>query len=183
MNNTAKSSARLGKKADAPAVSRRLLLTNRQRSRALNLRQFRSILVELLRDDFKLSDYDLSFVLVNEAEMTRANETFLRHAGSTDVITFDYHDAAFPGRLAGEILICVDEAELQARRYRSTWQQEVVRYAIHGILHLAGYDDHRAADRRCMKREEDRLVRLAGQKFPLARLAAERAQRRAPRQV
>lgn len=142
-------------------MSQRLSLTNRQRSRSLDLRRFRRRLAALLRDELGQADYDLSFVLVDEAEMTRANETFLRHAGSTDVITFDYRDPACPGRLAGEILLCVDEAVLQARRYRTTWRQELVRYAIHGLLHLSGYDDHRAEDRRRMKREEDRLVRLA----------------------
>jgi len=46
-----------------------------------------------------------------------------------------------------------------------------VRYCVHGLLHLRGYDDVRAADRRKMRREEDRLVKVLTKQFALARLA------------
>jgi probable rRNA maturation factor len=59
----------------------------------------------------------------------------------------------------GELFICVDEAIRQAKRFRTTWQSELMRYIVHGVLHLLGHDDHRAADRLKMKREENRLVR------------------------
>jgi probable rRNA maturation factor len=127
--------------------------------------------IVLLEELLQKEDYDLGIYLVDALEMTRLNETFLQHQGSTDVITFDYTDPAHPGLLAGEVFVCVDEALVQARRFRTTWQSELVRYAVHGVLHLCAYDDHRPADRRKMKREEDRLVRqLAGQ-FALTRLS------------
>jgi rRNA maturation RNase YbeY len=121
--------------------------------------------------------------------MTRLNETFLRHAGSTDVIAFDYAEDAVgqasspssrtrtgkmsdPRRpLHGEIFVCMDEAILQARRFRTSWQAEVVRYVVHGTLHLLGYDDQHAADRRRMKREEDRLCAVLAARFALSQLA------------
>ena len=110
--------------------------------------------------------------------MTRVNETFLQHEGSTDVITFD-HSELSPGpqtpdprlNLHGELFICVDEAIRQARRFRTTWQSELVRYVVHGVLHLLGHDDHHAADRRKMKREENRLVRLMARRFAFTRLS------------
>ena len=73
--------------------------------------------------------------------------------------------------LHGELFICVDEAIRQARRFRTTWQSELVRYVVHGVLHLLGHDDHHAADRRKMKREENRLVRLMARRFAFTRLA------------
>ena len=45
--------------------------------------------------------------------------------------------------LHGEIFICVDEAIRQARRFGTIWQSEIVRYLIHGVLHLLGFDDSR----------------------------------------
>ncbi len=67
--------------------------------------------------------------------------------------------------LHGEIFICVDEAIAQARKYAPRWQSEIVRYVIHGILHLLGHDDSRPAARRRMKREENRLLRRLAGKF------------------
>jgi len=60
---------------------------------------------------------------------------------------------------------------LQAKRFRSTWQSEIVRYVVHGILHLLGHDDLKPALRRRMKREENRLVRRLSQKISFAQLS------------
>ena len=149
-------------------------IQNRQRTRAIDSRQLRQITAGLLNDLLGVKRAELGVTLVASAEMTHLNESFLRHRGSTDVITFDYRE---PGTgevgtaIHGEIFVCVDEAIIQARRFRATWQSEVMRYVAHGILHLLGYDDHRAADRRRMKREETRLIRLLATRFPLSRLA------------
>ena len=62
------------------------------------------------------------------------------------------------------------EAVDQARQFRTKWESELVRYLIHGVLHLCGYDDQRPADRRRMKREEDRLLKQIGRLFPIKKL-------------
>ena len=103
--------------------------------------------------------------------MTRINQTFLNHAGSTDVITFDYSVPAPTPCLAGEIFICVDDAVRQAREFGTTWPAEVVRYLVHGLLHLEGYDDLITARRRAMKREEHRVLEDLAERFPLRGLA------------
>jgi rRNA maturation RNase YbeY len=76
-----------------------------------------------------------------------------------------------PPWLHGEIFISLDDAFVQARRFRTTWQQELVRYLVHGILHLCGYNDATGTARRRMKREEDRLLRALGRRFALSKLA------------
>ena len=130
-----------------------------------------ALLVEL-----KVEKAEIGICLVDAPEMTRLNETFLRHAGSTDVITFDY---SIPGtqtqdpspQMHGEILICVDEAVLQARKFGTSWQSEIVRYIVHGALHLLGFDDARAEARRKMKQEENRLLAALSRRFSLAQLS------------
>jgi probable rRNA maturation factor len=74
--------------------------------------------------------------------------------------------------LHGELLICLDEAVAQARRFRTTWQSELVRYMIHGLLHLCGHDDLKPAARRQMKRVENRFLCEATRRFELANLDA-----------
>lgn len=157
-------------------MSLHLTIRNRQRNRAIDVRLLRKIATSLFDELPQAESIELGVFLVGSPEMTRWNETFLRHEGSTDVITFDYSDYAPRGasrglRLQGEILLCVDEAVLQARRFRTTWTSELTRYLIHGVLHLLGYDDRRKMNRRRMKREEDRLVRRVAARFPLSQLA------------
>jgi probable rRNA maturation factor len=70
--------------------------------------------------------------------------------------------------LHGELFICVDDAVAQARAFQTSWQSEVVRYTVHGVLHLLGYDDVAPVLRRQMKREENRLVKRLEHRFSLA---------------
>ena len=165
-----------------------VVIANRQRIRKINRLLLKKISVALLAD-LKIEDAALGIQLVAAPEMTRLNEKFLRHQGTTDVITFDYLDnVGQASRLShsktpnsgdrqhacptihGEIFICVDEAVWQARKFGTSWQSETVRYLIHGILHLLGYDDRRTTARRKMKREEDRRLRELSCRFPLSKL-------------
>jgi len=150
-------------------MSGTLVLRNRQRVRAVDTRLLRRITLYLLRAEFGAEDFEVCLHLVAAPEMARLNWDFLQHEGSTDIITFDQNEGA-TGRLAGELFICLDEAVKQAREFRTTWPAELARYVIHGLLHLRGFDDLEPAAKRVMKREENRLLRLAGREFPLAQL-------------
>ncbi len=162
-------------------MSLQLTIRNRQRTRAADLRLLRAVVNGLLSELPHVETADLGIFLVAAPEMTRLNETFLHHSGSTDVITFNYLDGAEMSPVGqaragvkdihGEIFLCVDEAILQARQFRTTWQSELVRYLIHGVLHLLGHDDRRAATRRPMKLAENRLLNSLSARFALSRLA------------
>lgn len=152
-------------------MSNHLLIKNRQRAIPLDTRLLRSITKTVLTEFLTIEDYDLVVFIVRAPEMARLNEKFLGHEGSTDVITFDYGDS--PQYVHGELFICIDDAKKQARQFRTTWPSELVRYLIHGILHLRGFDDLRPAARRKMKREENRLLKKVERLFPLRKLAAD----------
>ena len=153
-----------------------LQLRNRQRERRINTELLTRIIQALLEEELELARYQLALHLVSAPKMAEMNEHFLQHSGSTDVITFDYHDGyseelSKGAELAGEIYISVTDATNQAREFSTTWQAEIVRYAVHGALHLRGHDDLVPAKRRIMKREENRLMRRIAKQFPLAKLA------------
>ena len=76
----------------------------------------------------------LEVSLVDDATIADIHQDFMKIPGPTDVITFPY------GEL-GEIFIGVETARRQAREFGRTLPQEISLYLIHGILHLAGYDD------------------------------------------
>jgi probable rRNA maturation factor len=151
-------------------VSQVLIVRNRQRARPLNTKFLRIVLMALLIDELSRDEFEIGVSIIGEEAMTRMNEVYLRHKGSTDVITFDYTDASRPKCLAGEIFVCLDEALAQAPRFRVTWQNELVRYIVHGILHLCGYDDKTVAERKKMKREENRLMSRLAARFKLKQI-------------
>lgn len=151
-------------------MSASLIIGNRQRAIPVNTRLLRRITKALLDAFFKTADCDLAIYIVRAPEMARLNETFLHHEGSTDVITFDYSEDASPS-LHGEIFICIDDALTQARQFRTSVPSELTRYVIHGLLHLQGFDDIRPAERRKMKREENRMLKQVDRLFPLRKLA------------
>ena len=131
----------------------------------------RRIVRFLLRDFLCANGYELGIYILEGEEMTGLNETFLRHSGVTDVISFNYAERPDGGLLQGEIFVCVDEARVQAARFGTSWQEELVRYIVHGLLHLLGYDDRRKRDRLKMKRREDQLLKHLTETFPLETLA------------
>jgi probable rRNA maturation factor len=156
-----------------------VIIANRQRSQKINARLLKQI-VEGLFAELKLKDPELGINLVAAREMTLVNETFLQHAGSTDVITFDHSNSEFGirnselkprGQLHGELFVCLDDAILHAKKFGTNWQSEVVRYIIHGVLHLLGHDDFKPGLRRKMKRAENRLLSVLAKRFSLAQLS------------
>jgi rRNA maturation RNase YbeY len=142
-----------------------LTLRNRQRIRRLDLRLFRGIAEAFLSERLGTRPYEISISIVAAPEMAALNEKYLHHSGSTDVITFGYSDRKSSEALLGDIFICIDDAVKQAREFRTSWQSEMVRYLVHGVLHLQGYDDLSPAKRRVMKREENRFLKELEARF------------------
>ncbi|MHB8519259.1 MAG: rRNA maturation RNase YbeY [Limisphaerales bacterium] len=158
-----------------------LHLCNRQKRLSVDLRLFRQIARAAIADDRATSPdgppghYDLGIYFVTARAISKLNEKYLRHQGPTDVITFNYAErasaAAGQHRVHGDIFISADEAVAQAGAYRATWQAELVRYLVHGLLHLGNFDDKSPSARRVMKREEDRRLRKLARQFSFAQLA------------
>ena len=149
-----------------------VVIANRQRTRKINARQLKTIVSALLAE-LKITQAELGIHLVGAKEMAEVNWKFLQHAGSTDVITFDHLEMGGKNqtselKIHGELFVCVDDALAQAKVFATNWHAEVVRYIVHGVLHLLGHDDLTPALRRVMKREENRLVRLLAKTFPVA---------------
>ena len=105
----------------------------------------------------------LDLIFLDDPAIRELNRRFLGRDRATDVIAFDYtHDplgSSDEPDPAGEVFISVDRAIAEARRRRLPLQRELLLYVVHGVLHLVGYDDRRAADARRMRREQLRLIR------------------------
>jgi probable rRNA maturation factor len=151
-----------------------IAISNRQHARRIDLRLLEKIAAAAL-EELKIAEADLGIVLTGAKEMASLNEKFLGHEGPTDVITFNYQETETRMRnpnleLHGEIFVCVAEAERQAKEFGTSRQSELVRYVIHGILHLTGRDDLKPAARKKMKREEGRVLGKLSRRFALSKL-------------
>jgi rRNA maturation RNase YbeY len=101
---------------------------------------------------------ELSVALVGNARMAALHQQFMAISGPTDVLTFEL-DYDPRGRVtAGEVVVCVPHALREARRRRRPPRDEVLLYALHGMLHLCGYDDRTARDFARMHRREDQIL-------------------------
>lgn len=104
----------------------------------------------------------LHVILVGTRTIARLNAQYLSHTGTTDVIAFGLGGG--DGVPAGEVYICLPVAVAAAARYRTGIAHECLLYAVHGMLHLAGYDDAGAAGRQAMRRAERRALRCLREK-------------------
>jgi len=102
----------------------------------------------------------ISVIGVSDRQMARLNQTHLRHRGSTDVLSFDLSDD--PSNVEGEIILSLDTARREAARRGHAVSSEAALYAVHGVLHLLGYDDHEPRRAKKMHRMEDEVLGSLG---------------------
>lgn len=113
-------------------------------------------LVGLLTEELALNIVSLPVNFLSPGTIRQINVQYLGHDYSTDIITFNYSGSNKD--LDGEILISVEDAAENAKRYGCSLDKELLRLVIHGVLHLMGYDDKEIADRKIMKKLENFLT-------------------------
>ena len=130
----------------------RLRLSNQQSEAAVRarplLRRLKASL-PLLPRPLPAELTEVQFILVDRATMARVHGDFLGDPTETDVITFPY----------GEILVCPAVAQDVGLALGHPVEEEVLLYALHGLLHLTGYDDQAPGDAQEMARVQDELDR------------------------
>jgi probable rRNA maturation factor len=149
----------------------RVAVTNRQRRRKIHTHRLAEIAERALElvDDRR---FHLGIVLVDDAAIAKLNAQYHDTPGPTDILSFDY------GEDQGELIISVEHAVAQAKRYRTTAARELILYVVHGILHLHGYNDLTPAQRRRMRAAERRLVSDLRKQFELKGLISQRIDKR-----
>jgi len=105
--------------------------------------------------DFNFQLAQVVFTLLSDDELWQMNLKHLQHDTLTDVITFPYNQGAY---IRGEIFISTDRALDNAARNNTTQMEEVVRYAVHGVLHLNGLNDSTEEEKQIIHRYEDQYL-------------------------
>ena len=101
---------------------------------------------------------DLSYIICDDEYLLNINRRFLNHDYYTDIITFS--NTEHPQIISGEIYVSLSRVMENAHVQKVDYFEEFCRVCIHGILHLAGYDDHTNDDILEMRGKEDYYLNL-----------------------
>jgi len=98
---------------------------------------------------------DINYIFVDDETILDINRRFIGHDYYTDHIGFDYSEA---DALSGDIYISLDTVRSNAELYGATFDEELRRIIIHGVLHLCGLRDKTPEERQQMQQAEDQAL-------------------------
>ena len=96
-------------------------------------------------------------MFVNDEKMLEVNNEYLGHDYYTDIITFDYDEGDV---LNGDLVISLDTVRTNAELFHKSYEDELNRVIIHGILHLCGINDKGPGEREIMEANENKALAL-----------------------
>lgn len=106
---------------------------------------------------------DLNYIFLSDEDLLKINIEYLNHDTYTDIITFDNSDTLTRAakKIESDIFVSLERVEANAKKFNTTYENELHRVLAHGLLHLCGYKDKKKADIELMrKKEEDSLKML-----------------------
>jgi probable rRNA maturation factor len=99
----------------------------------------------------------IAVVLTNDDYLREINSRYLSRNYYTDIITFDYSEG---GVISGDLYISLDRVRDNSKKYGEPFEKELLRVMIHGLLHLMGYSDRNALEKKKMSALEDQYLQL-----------------------
>lgn len=137
-----------------------ITITNSQKDLSLSIRDCKRNVLHLLTYLDIITD-ELIIHFVTEKKICQIHELLFNDPSPTDCISIPIDSASDTGsgyHILGEIFVCPKTAKLYAEKNKLDSCEEVMRYVIHGLLHLIGYDDMTVKDRRVMKKKEEECL-------------------------
>jgi len=100
---------------------------------------------------------DINYIFCSDNQLLTRNIEFLNHDTLTDIISFDYTMGKL---ISGDIFISIDRVKENAEGFNVSFEEELSRVMIHGILHYCGYNDKTDAEKSLMRSKEDYYLSL-----------------------
>jgi probable rRNA maturation factor len=100
---------------------------------------------------------EIAYIFVDDEKILEMNRQYLGHDYYTDIITFDYCEGDL---ISGDLFISLDTVRTNAEQVGATYEEELHRVIIHGILHLCGINDKGPGEREIMEAAEDKALAL-----------------------
>jgi len=109
-------------------------------------------------DSENFKEGDINYIFCDDAYLLKLNVEFLEHDTLTDIISFDY---SVGKQLHGDIFISVDRVKDNANNFDVSFDVELRRVIIHGVLHYCGYKDKEDDDKKEMRQKENHYLSLS----------------------
>lgn len=100
---------------------------------------------------------DIGYLFCDDEKILEVNREYLQHDYYTDIITFDYDEEDM---INGDLVISLDTVRSNAELFNKTYEEELYRVIIHGILHLCGINDKGPGEREIMEEAENKALAL-----------------------
>ena len=100
---------------------------------------------------------ELNYIFCDDIYLLDINKKYLNHDTFTDIISFDY---TLGKQINGDIYISIDRIKENSKFYNTSFNNELLRVMIHGVLHYLGYKDKTDADKKIMRSKEDYYLSL-----------------------
>ena len=100
---------------------------------------------------------DVAYIFCDDEKILEVNRQYLNHDYYTDVITFDY---TVRNTISGDIFISLDTVKSNSQDQHTTYDEELHRVIIHGILHLCGINDKGPGEREIMEKAENKALSI-----------------------
>ncbi|MDD4589284.1 MAG: rRNA maturation RNase YbeY [Parabacteroides sp.] len=100
---------------------------------------------------------EISYIFCSDEKIIDVNRQYLKHDYYTDIITFDYTNGS---KISGDIFISLDTVKSNSEIFQTSYEQELLRTIIHGILHLCGINDKGPGEREIMEKNEDKALAI-----------------------
>ena len=100
---------------------------------------------------------DINYIFCDDEFILNINKQYLDHDYYTDIISFDY---SVGNELHGDVFVSVERVMENAEDFNVTFEEELRRVIIHGILHYCGYKDKSEEDEKLMRNKEDEKIKL-----------------------
>lgn len=101
---------------------------------------------------------EINYIFCSDDYLLSVNQEYLKHNTLTDIITFD--NSEIPGQLSGDIFISVERVKENANKFLVSFDEELHRVMIHGVLHLIGYKDKKVNEKALMRKKEEACLSL-----------------------
>lgn len=115
--------------------------------------------IQLISTKEKCSIELVDFIFCSDEYLLTINKNFLKHDYYTDIITFDLTQKGANSKVS-EIYISIDRVKENALQFSTNFKRELHRVIFHGILHLCGYKDKKAAEQSIMRKKEEEYLHL-----------------------